>query len=464
MSNIDAILQQVDVNMPASVDKFVHLLTFPSVSSQPDGKDGIHACAEWLRHELAQLGFEARVAPTDGHPVVMATMKSDRGGPKILFYGHYDVQPAEPLAAWTSPPFQPEIRDEDGLKRIYARGASDSKSQFWSIIEALRAWRHIEGDLPVDVTIMLEGEEETGSPSLAAFIAANRDELACDVVFNSDSDMWSPTRPAITTRLKGLVHEKITIIAPNGDLHSGHFGNVSVNPIRVLTNILSAIHDDQGRVTIKGFYNGVEPITPELRQKWESLDIAEALFGVSAAGVSAEAGFGVVERMWGRPGVDFNGIVGGNTGPGERSVLPASASARLTFRLVDQQRPEHIREIFRDFVKARVPTGCRVEFEGAGGSAAVTMNEDSPFIAATARALDAEWPEPALIKGTGGAVPVVGLFTEQLAVDCVTTGFILNDDAIHAPNERYDLGRLRKGIRSWVRILYEVSSDQITEN
>jgi acetylornithine deacetylase/succinyl-diaminopimelate desuccinylase-like protein len=459
MSKIEAILQQVDANMPASVDKYMHLLTFPSVSSQPDGEDGILACTEWLSQELAALGFEARVAATDGHPVVMATMKSDRGGPKILFYGHYDVQPAEPLEAWATSPFQPEIRDEDGLKRIYARGASDSKSQFWSIIEALRAWQDIRGDLPVDVTIMLEGEEETGSPSLASFIAANRDELACDVIFNSDSDMWSPTRPAITTRLKGLVHEKITITAPNGDLHSGHFGNVAVNPLRVLTNILGAIHDGEGKVTIQGFYDGVNLIAPELRKKWEALDVAEALFGVSATGGSAEGRFGVVERMWGRPGIDFNGIIGGNTGPGERSVLPASAIARLSFRLVDQQRPEHIREIFQDFVKAHVPTGCKVKFEGAYGTAAVTMSENSPFVAATARALDAEWPEPTLIKGTGGAVPVVGLFIDQLDVDCVTTGFILNDDAIHAPNERYDIERLRKGIRSWVRILHEVSNE-----
>lgn len=462
MSNIDAILDQVDANMPTSVDKFMRLLTFPSVSSQPDGKEGVMACAEWLKAELVQLGFEARVAQTDGHPLVMGTIKSGSGGPKVLFYGHYDVQPAEPLDAWTSPPFQPEIREEDGLTRIYARGAADSKSQFWSIIEALRAWRDIEGDLPVDVTIMLEGEEETGSPNLSAFIEANRDELACDVAFNSDSDMWSSTRPSITTRLKGLVHEKVTIIAPNGDLHSGHFGNVAANPIRILTKILSAIHNDRGMVTIEGFYDGVEPVAPALRQKWEALDIGEALAGVSLKGGPVEGDLGAVEMMWGRPGIDFNGIVGGNTGPGERSVLPASASARLSFRLVDQQKPEYVRTIFQNFVEAHLPEGCRVEFEGDYGTAAVTVNENSPFIAAAARALDAEWPEPTLIKGTGGAVPVVGLLTEQLGVDCVTVGFILGDDAIHAPNERYDVERLRKSTRSWVRILQEVKSDLTT--
>ncbi len=457
MSSIDAVLDRVEANMPASVDRFVHLLSFPSVSSQPEGREAIAACADWLARELEELGLEARVMATAGHPMVMATSPRRAGRPRVLFYGHYDVQPAEPLEAWTSSPFQAEIREEDGLRRIYARGAADSKGQFWAVIEALRAWRDSDGSFPVDVTVMLEGEEESGSASLPDFVAAHRDLLACDVAFNSDSDMWSPDRPAITTRLKGLVHDKVTVFAPNGDLHSGHYGNVAVNPVRVLTRILSAIHDDQGRVTIDGFYDGVDPVSPELRAQWEALDISEALAGVSVEGGPDEGGLGIVELMWGRPGVDFNGIVGGNTGPSERSVLPASASARLTFRLVGRQRPEDIRQKFRTFVEARLPAGCRVEFEGAGGSTAVSVNETSPYIVAAARALDAEWPEPALIKGTGGAVPVVGLLTEQLGVDCVTVGFILGDDAIHAPNERYDLERLRKSIRSWARILSELS-------
>lgn len=453
---IDAILDHVDANIRASVDKFLHLLRFRSVSSQPDGEEGIAACADWLRSELDGLGFDARVVKTDGHPLVLGTSWMGKGGPKVLFYGHYDVQPAEPLDAWAAPPFQPELRHEDGLARIYARGASDSKGQVWSVLEALRAWREVEGDLPLDVTVLLEGEEETGSPSLSAFVEAYRDELACDVAFICDSDMWSPKRPAITTRLKGLIHEKITILAPNGDLHSGHFGNVAVNPIRVLAKILAAIHDEQGRVTIDGFYDDVAPLPAALRKQWEALDVAEALAGASVTGGPDEGGLATVELMWGRPGIDFNGIVGGNTGPGERSVLPSSASARLSFRLVGDQRPDHIRTLFRNFIEARLPAGCRVEFEGSGGSSAVTVNEASPYLLAAARALDAEWPEPTVIKGTGGAIPLVGLLADGLGVDCIVTGFILADDAIHAPNERYDLERLRKGIRSWVRILSEL--------
>ena len=458
MSTINTILDQIDENLASSLNKFKDLLAFPSVSSLPEGKAGIEACAVWLRSELNALGFEARVVPTDGHPLVMAECQVANDAPKILLYGHYDVQPADPLEDWHTPPFEPAIKQEDGLTRIYARGAADSKGQFWAAIEALRAWKMVTGDMPTCVTIMLEGEEETGSPNLAPFIREHLEELRCDAAFNTDSDMWSPDRPAITTRLKGLIHEKVTIIAPNGDLHSGHFGNVAVNPVRILTKSLASIHDEEGKVLIPGFYDGVEPISASLRETWEAMDVDEALAGVSTAGGPSEGGFGPVELMWGRPGIDFCGIVGGNTGPSERSVLPASASARLSFRLVGAQHPDHIRSQFRSFIQAQVPAGCSVEFEGAGGCHAVTVNEDSPYIAATARALDAEWPEPTLIKGTGGAVPVVGLLAEHLNVDVVTTGFILGDDAIHAPNERYDLDRLRKSIRSWVRIFSEIET------
>lgn len=455
MANIDDVLGQVDALMPASLDKLMRLLSFPSVSSEPEGRDGILRCADWLARELAGIGLEADVIATAGHPVVLG--KTSTGAKhRVLFYGHYDVQPAAPLDAWTTPPFEPTLRTEDGPDRIYARGASDSKGQLWSVIEALRAWISNSGGLPFDVVVMLEGEEETGSPSLAAFVESHRDVLACDVAFISDSDMWSPTRPAITTRLKGLLHEKITIRAPNGDLHSGHFGNVAVNPIRVLTNILASLHDRDGRVAIEGFYDGVAEVSEPVRAQWNSLDVDEALAGVSIAGGPSEGDRSTVELMWGRPGVDLNGIVGGNTGPSERSVLPGSASARLSFRLVGGQEPERIRDLFRTHVEALLPRGCEVEFEGQGGSGTVSVNDASPFVAATARALDAEWPEPTLIKGTGGSVPLVETLTKQLGVDCIVTGFILADDAIHAPNERYDVGRLRKGIRSWVRIVGEL--------
>jgi len=457
---IDDVLQCVDEGMTDSVNGLSDLLSFPSVSSEPVGSAGIAACADWLIRQLREIGLEAEIVKTAGHPVVLAKSLHHPVLPTVLFYGHYDVQPADSTENWDMPPFEPALKEEDGLTRIYARGASDSKGQFWTVVEALRAWKNARGGWPVNVIVMIEGEEEFGSPSLPAFIEAKKEALACDIAFNSDSDMWSPRRPAITTRLKGLVHEKVTVIAPHGDLHSGHFGNVAANPLRILAKLLASVHDDDGKVLIDGFYQGVEPVAPQLRTLWEELDAAEALAGVSIDGGPNEGGLGPVELMWGRPGIDFNGMWGGNTGPTERSVLPGSASARVTFRLVGRQRPEHVRRLFRRFIQDRLPAGCRAEFEGSGGSAPVSMEETGPYIAAAIRALDAEWPEPALIKGTGGTVPVVGWLSEKLGVDCLSIGFILGDDAIHAPNERFDCERLRKGIRSWVRLLSELAAQR----
>lgn len=451
------VLWHVEDGLTGSIDRLIELLEFSSVSSEPAGSAGIAACVDWLARQLREVGLETEIAGTTGHPIVLARSARLPGLRTILFYGHYDVQPAEPVEDWETPPFEPALRQEDDLTRIYARGVSDSKGQLWTIVEALRAWKKARGGWPVNIIVMLEGEEECGSPSLPAFIEANRDALACDVAFNSDSDMWSPTRPAITTRLKGLVHEKVTIVTPHGDLHSGHFGNVAANPLRILTKVLAAIHDDDGKVLIEGFYDGVEAVSPELRTQWEALDVDEALAGVSIAGGPDEGGLGPVELMWSRPGIDFNGVWGGNTGTAERSVLPGTASARLTFRLVGRQQPERLRKLFRTFVEDRLPEGCHAHFDGEYGTAPVSVRESGPYIAAARRALDAEWPEPALIKGTGGTVPVVGWLSEALGIDCVSFGFILGDDAIHAPNERFDTERLRKGIRSWVRLLSELA-------
>jgi acetylornithine deacetylase/succinyl-diaminopimelate desuccinylase-like protein len=451
MTNLDKALAFADADRAAALDRFLALLRIPSVSSTEEGKVGIADCAEWLAVQLHDLGFTVEIVPTAGHPVVLAKLAGT--GPRtILFYGHYDVQPAEPLDAWQSPPFEPALREEDGLTRIYARGASDSKGQLWSGVEAIRALLADGGELPFSLTLLLEGEEESGSPSLAAFLGAYKERLNADVALISDAGMWSATRPAITTRLKGLIHEKITVTAPNGELHSGHFGNVAANPVRILTCILAAMHDDAGRVLVPGFYDGVAEISEDLLRQWQGLDLAEALAGTSLLGGPDESGRSAFELMWGRPGIDFNGISGGNTGPSERSVLPASAFARITARLVAPQDPDDIRDKLRAFIRARVPEGCTVTFEGEGGSSAISVNEQSPFMAATIRALDAEWDEPTLLQGSGGAIPLVGLLTEQLGLDCIMTGFILPDDAIHAPNERYDTERLRKGIRSWIRI------------
>ena len=462
MPNRDDVLQDIDRNFDVAVGKLLELISIPSISSEPAGEAAIATAAAWLKAELDAMGLAAKVVPTKGHPVVLAR-SAQTAGPKrpcLLFYGHYDVQPVGDQAQWKHAPFDPRIVEEDGVHRFYGRGASDSKSQLWTFIEALRAWRVIYDDFPADIIVLLEGEEECGSPSLPGFIEAHRQELECDVAFICDAEMWSQTQPAITTQLKGLVHEKITVSAPNQDLHSGHYGAVAANPIRILSSILTGLHDDKGRVTIDGFYDGVKDLPDAVRQQWHELAKEPGLLGeVDLTGGVTEEGYSPLEAMWGRPTVDINGITGGNQGPGERSVLPGSATARLSFRLVEGQEPQEIRRRFRCHVEAHLPEGCSVVFEGIDGSSAVVLRQESPFLTATARGLEEEWGTPTVLRGTGGAIPLVEQFSNGLGAECVVVGFILSGDAIHGPDERYDTERLKKGARSWVRILEQIQLD-----
>lgn len=461
MSNIDVFLE-LEANSDIAISKLFDLISIPSVSSDPSQKQDIDRAAQWLKNELSLIGLSAKVVQTAGHPVVMAhsETRAEFKAPRLLFYGHYDVQPVAPIEAWTHPPFAPEIIEKDGVHRFYGRGASDSKSQLWTFIEALRAWKVVHGNFPGDIVVVLEGEEETGSPSLPSFMETHQKELDCDIAFVCDSDMWSPTQPAITTQLKGLVHEKITINAPNGDLHSGHYGGVAANPIRLLSKILSEIHDDQGRVTIDGFYDAIEDMPEATKRQWEMLSEKFDLFSdVDLRGGEIEAGYSAIEAMWGRPTVDFNGLASGNQGPGERSVLPSSATARVTFRLVPGQDPELIRAAFQQFVKSRLPDGCTVDFEGIGGSGAVVLSQENSFLQATAHGLEKEWGLPTVLKGTGGTIPIVQQLSDGLGINCVVVGFILASDAIHGPDENYDTERFHKGTRSWVRIFDELEHE-----
>jgi acetylornithine deacetylase/succinyl-diaminopimelate desuccinylase-like protein len=459
MPNIEGVLRDIDANFDVAVDKLLDLVSIPSISGESAGCAAIVQAAEWLRLELASIGLNANIVETAGNPVVLA--RSPEGStarrPRLLFYGHYDVQPIGDLDQWTHAPFAPRIVEEDGVHRFYGRGTSDSKSQLWTFIEALRAWKSVHGDFPADIIVLLEGEEECGSPSLPDFIKTYRQELECDVAFICDAEMWSPTQPAITTQLKGLVHERVTISAPNPDLHSGHFGAVAANPARILSSILAGLHDDKGRVTIDAFYDGVENIPDVVRRQWRSLAEEPSLVGnVDLTGGVVEEGYFPIEAMWGRPTIDINGITSGNQGPGERSVLPGSATARLSFRLVAGQNPDIIRQRFRKHVEASLPQGYSVAFHGVGGSSAVVLSQDSPFLRAASQGLAQEWGMPTVLRGTGGAIPLVEQFSHVLKADCVVIGFILPDDAIHAPDERYDTGRFKRGVRSWARIFGEI--------
>ncbi|HEU4806396.1 MAG TPA: M20/M25/M40 family metallo-hydrolase, partial [Nitrobacter sp.] len=340
-------------------------------------------------------------------------------------------------------------------KIIVARGAEDDKGQLMTFVEACRAWMSVAGSLPLDVTILIEGEEEIGSKNFAPFLEQNKKDLAADVALVCDTGMWDPDTPAITTSLRGLVYDEVIIKAANRDLHSGIFGGGAQNPIRVLTRILGGLHDDDGRITLPGFYDDVKDLPSDIRAQWATLDLTSDRF-LKPIGLSIPAGEKdrlLIEQVLSRPTCDINGIVGGYTGEGSKTVIPAQASAKVSFRLVEGQEPEKIRAAFRAFVKERVPADCSVEFIDHAGAPAIALDWNMKPLVAAKQALTEEWNREALLIGCGASIPIVADFKNTLGLDTVLVGFGLDDDNIHSPNEKYDLKSFHKGIRSWARIL-----------
>lgn len=377
-------------------------------------------------------------------------------GPHFMFYGHYDVQPVDPLDLWNRPPFEPALEDTATGQVIRGRGAADDKGQLMTFVEACRAWQQVEGKLPARLTLFFEGEEESGSPSLVPWMQANQDLLKADLAMVCDTGMWDADTPAISTMLRGMVGEQVTITGPSLDLHSGMYGGPSMNPIRVLTKILAGLHDENGRITLPGFYDGVSELPEAIRQQWQSLghDGHEFLQNVGLSEPAGEQGYSVLEQIWSRPTCDVNGIQGGYTGAGFKTVLPSKAMAKVSFRLVGEQDPDKIRQSFYDYIESQLPADCSVAFKSKDGSSATVMPVDAPAFAKAHAALSEEWPKPAVYAGCGGSIPVVGHIKEILNMDSLLIGFGLDDDAIHSPNEKYSLRSFQKGIRSWVRVLH----------
>jgi acetylornithine deacetylase/succinyl-diaminopimelate desuccinylase-like protein len=455
------VLDRLDKNLDDSLERLFALLRIQSISTDPAYAAECRKAAEWLVDDLKTIGFDASLRNTPGHPMVVAHHPGPRpDSPHVLFYGHYDVQPVDPIELWETAPFLPDLKEiEPGRKVITGRGSSDDKGQLMLFVEACRAWKVEHGQLPCRISILFEGEEESGSPSLKPFLDANRDELRADFALVCDTDMFDPETPSICASLRGLVGEEITIKAANRDLHSGMYGGPAANPIRILSKILADIHDETGRVTIPGFYEGVEETPSQVLKSWQSLGTnAENFLGpIGLSKPAGEKGRSVLEMIWARPTAEFNGITGGYTGKGFKTVIAAQASAKVSFRLVHQQNPDKIREAFRAFVRARVPADCTVEFEPHGGSPAIQLSYDSPFLAKAKSALSDEWPKPAVMIGGGGSIPVVGDFRSYLGMESLLVGFALADDRIHSPNEKYDLNSFHRGQRSWARILDALS-------
>ncbi len=455
MSSLDAVLAQLDAGREAALKRLFDLIAIPSVSADPAYKAECRRAAEWLNAELKSLGFESSVRDTSGHPMVLGHAKSQRRGvPHVLFYGHYDVQPADPLELWTTKPFEARLVDGAHGKQIVARGACDDKGQLMTFVEAVRAFRAC-GDLPCDISILFEGEEESGSQSLPQFMADHADELKADLMLVCDTGMWDPATPAITAMLRGLVLEEVIVKAANRDLHSGMFGGAAINPIRVLAKIIADLHDANGRVQVEGFYDGVEELPAEVATQWKALnfDAAEFLGDVGLSVPAGEKGRSVLEMIWSRPTCDVNGVVGGYTLAGSKTVLPAEASAKVSFRLVGRQDAQNIVSNFRAFVKARLPADCTAEFIAHGASPALALPFTSEAMSRARGALEQEWGRAPVMAASGGSIPIVGDFKRLLGMDALLVGFGLDDDKVHSPNEKYELASFQKGARSWARIL-----------
>ena len=457
--SLDAVLSRIDDDVDEALERLMAFVRIPSISTDPAYAKDCQRAADWVVADLASIGVDAEVRPTTGHPMVVGHV--GEGSPHLLFYGHYDVQPVDPLELWDRDPFDPTIEETPDGKVIRGRGPADDKGQFMTFVEACRAWKAVNGTWPCKITFLFEGEEESGSPSLIPFLKENSEELSApDVALICDTGMFDRDTPAITTMLRGLLGEQVVITGPSKDLHSGLFGGAAINPARVLTRILASLHDDQGRVTVPGFYDGVEELSDDIKAQWESLgfDQDEFLGSVDLSQPAGEVGYGALEQMWARPTCEINGLWAGYTGDGFKTVLPSKASAKVSFRLVGTQDPHAIRKSFRAMVQAALPVDCSVEFEDHGAGPASVMSTDNPVFEQARQALSDEWPNEAAFVGGGGSIPIAGHFKEMLGLDSMLIGFGLDDDAIHSPNEKYDLRSFHKGMRSWARVLDAVTS------
>lgn len=432
------------------VDELVELLRLPSISTDPAYAAEVEATADWLVGHFRKLGAtSADLTATPGHPIVTAEFKVDDVLPTVLVYGHYDVQPPDPLELWHSPPFEPVIRGN----RLYARGSCDDKGQLFMHLKALEAWMRTSGRPPINVKLILEGEEECGSASLPGFIEEKKERLKADVVVISDTSMFAAGVPSITYGLRGMTYVEVSLTGPDRDLHSGTYGGAIENPINALARLIGCMHDDDHRISINGFYDDVVALRVAERQEMAALpfDAAEWLNDVGAPVSRAEAGYSELEAATARPTLDCNGIWGGYIGEGAKTVLPSRANAKISMRLVPNQDPKDIADKLQAWLQAHTPPTMRLDFRMIHGAEGVLVDTDSTAMEAAAKALEGVYGRRPFLVRIGGSIPVVADFKRILGLDSVLMGFGLDSDAIHSPNEHFGLDRFAEGIAAIIR-------------
>jgi len=443
MQKIDAYLEQ---HRERFERELCELLRIPSVSADSKFAGDVRRAAEWVADQFVRMKLAVEIIPTAGHPIVVAESPAVPGAPTILVYGHYDVQPPDPLNEWISKPFEPTVRDGN----LYARGATDDKGQMFTHLKSTEAWLATAGKLPVQLKFLIEGEEEVGSAHLDAFIREHKDRLACDQVVISDTSQFGPGQPAITYGLRGIAYYELRLAGPKQDLHSGTFGGGVANPANALAKILASLVNDRGQIQVPGFYDDVEPLTAREREEFARLPFDEKEFmrKLGVSGLRGEEGYTTLERRWARPTCDINGLISGYQGEGAKTVLPARATAKFSFRLVPRQDPKKLSASLEKFIRDQVPPGITMELIDFHGAPGVVTPLESPFVSAAQQAITAGFGKAPVFMREGGSIPVVGTFHDLLGVDTLLLGWGLDDDNTHSPNEKFSLADFHRGIKS----------------
>ena len=445
---MDDIVKYLDSNRQQFEDSLCELLRIPSVSADPAYHPHCATAAEWVAGQFREMGLVTEIIPSCGQPLVFAQLERIPGAPTVLVYGHYDVQPPDPLDQWISPPFEPTKRNGN----LYARGATDDKGQMFTHLGSAKAWLKTRGKVPVNLKYIIEGEEESGSAGINEYIAtpAAKEKLACDIIVISDTSQFAPGQPAITYGLRGGVWFELRLTGPKQDLHSGTFGGGVTNPVNALCKMLATLIDDRGRIQVPGFYDDVTPLSDRERKQFASLGFDEQAFmrQLGVNGLSGEEGYTTLERRWARPTFDIHGIGGGYQGPGSKSIIPAQAFAKISFRLVPGQDPLKIAAALKSYLQPRCPPGVTLELTRMSGAPGVVVPLESPYVSAASKAIEKGFGKAPVFIREGGSIPIVSTFAQRLGADTLLLGWGLDDDNTHSPNEKFCLADFHRGIKA----------------